>query len=70
MKQVQPMLKRHGRNISLPFFIDLWLRNKFDGTEGFSKYILKLITDDLIKDKAFVDEFETELKQIGIVFNT
>lgn len=67
MKSVQPMLKRHGRNVSLPFFVDLWLRNKFDGRDGFSAYILKLILDDLRQDEDFNNEFGTELKQLNLV---
>ena len=67
MKTVQPMLKRHGRNISLPFFVDLWLRNMFDGQNGFSNYILMLIIADLKKNPDFVNEFGSELKQLNLV---
>lgn len=61
------MLKRHGRNISLPFFVDLWLRNMFDGQNGFSNYILRLIIADLKKNPDFVNEFGSELKQLNLV---
>ena len=61
------MLKRHGRNISLPFFVDLWLRNMFDGQNGFSKYILRLFIADLKKNPDFVNEFGSELKQLNLV---
>lgn len=67
MKTVQPMLKRSGRNISIPFFVDLWLRNMFDGQHGFSNYVLKLILEDLKKNPDFISEFGTELKQLSLV---
>ena len=65
MNQKSPLLKRSGRNISLPFFVSMYLTHKFEGTNGFSNYVLNLILDDLCKDQEFINEFPSELKSLG-----
>lgn len=65
MNQKSPLLKRSGRNISIPFFVSMFLTHKFDGTNKFSQYVLDLILDDLCKDEDFVNEFSSELKRLG-----
>ena len=65
MNQKSPLLKRSGRNISLPFFVSMYLTHKFEGTNGFSQYILDLILNDLCKNEDFTNEFPSELKMLG-----
>ena len=64
MKKLLPMCKKVGRNISLPFFIDLWLRERFKSTEC-SPYLVKLIISDMRnKDPDFCIEFNREIDSI------
>jgi hypothetical protein len=43
----------------------MYLTHKFEGTNGFSNYVLNLILDDLCKDQEFTNEFPSELKSLG-----
>jgi hypothetical protein len=43
----------------------MYLTHKFEGTNGFSNYVLNLILDDLCKDQEFINEFPSELKSLG-----